>query len=339
MLIWADGFESDKYLYKKAADGTYVSLTGGDTRTASEFRTGAQSYSIGPNSSSGYYINLGAAAQDDLITVGFAFKYPSSTPIQNISLYNGSAAIRLTRSGNIWSVIRDSDAATLATGSGPTTLGQWYYLEFQARFSGTTTGSVTVKLDETTIINATGIQTLAAIPTQIQIAGTGNSCYIDDVYVTNEQGSVNTGFLGAVKVEAIYPSAAGATTQGVPSSGVNNWDLVNDNPSNTVGYVDLVSTGDQDTYVHTDLPGTYLGTTPVKGVFVWAFGIKTDAGGRNLTSLARLSGTEIAADPAAMVTLNNISGAMVGDAFEAKPGGGGWTVADVNASEFGLRAS
>jgi hypothetical protein len=346
-LIWTESFESDKYLYKKTADGAYAS-SASDGRSGTA-RTGSYGFHHGPNPNYHYTVALGATAQDDLVTVGFAAHW-------YLNEQSGSHDLLQFRSGanalvTIHKVGSTTLHATRGPSSGGTLLGSvtipaiahsnWYCVEAQMKLHDTT-GTVTLKLDGLTVLAITAADTNPGAYTAIDaidLGGGGYSWYSDDVYVTNEQGSVNTGFLGAPKIEFRTPDGAGVTTQGVPSSGVNNWDLVNDNPANTVGYVDLVSTNDQDTYIHTDMGGSYLGTTPVKAVAVWAFGIKTDAGARNITPLARLSGTEIAADPIAMTTSNAISGAVVGDIFETKPGGGAWTVADVDDAEFGLRAT
>lgn len=345
-LFWTESFESSQYATKINANGSIVNSAGGTTGGG---RTGAL---VGYGA---YSVRLGAGDQDDLVIVGAAFTPSSGTSEALLfSLYGDAGATRhvsayitATGYGNpaTIKVYRGTNAGALLATSSPFTVplsGGWFHAEMKVRLHDSA-GTVALRVDETLLINASGLDTknagTAAVFDTVETSGAWANGY-DDVYICNEQGSVNTDFLGAVRIEALYPNGNGATSNGVGSDGnsTDNYLLVQDNGISPLGfdpatYVDLAATGDKDTYAHLD--STLPTGNSVKGVFVWAYAQKTDAGSRSLTPVARLAGTESDGDTLALI---NGTFKYVGDVFETKPGGGAWTVADVNSAEFGAKA-
>ena len=104
-------------------------------------------------------------------------------------------------------------------------------------------------------------------------------------------------------------------------------------PNDDTEYVESSTAGHKDTYAYGNLAtasGTVYAVQPVP------YAKKNDAGpSRSIVSVARLSGTE---EDSAVKTLST-SYAYFGDIRATKPGGGQWTIADVNSAEFGVKVN
>jgi len=101
-------------------------------------------------------------------------------------------------------------------------------------------------------------------------------------------------------------------------------------PNDDTDYVESGTAGDKDTYTYTNLTPT-AGT--VYGVQILPYVRKTDAGARSIKSIARHSGTEVDGPEQVLGT----SFVYARDIREAKPGGGAWSISDVNGAEFGVK--
>lgn len=165
----------------------------------------------------------------------------------------------------------------------------------------------------------------------------GVGLYWDDLYVCDGQGSAPTNdFLGDVRVQALMPNGNGNSSQFVGNDGnsVDNYLLVDESsaPNSDTDYVESQTVGQKDTYTFQD-PSVTAGT--VFGVQVLPYARKTDAGARNICTVARLSGTEQdSADKALQASYSYLP-----DIRETKPGGGTWSVADVQNAEFGVKVT
>ncbi len=112
----------------------------------------------------------------------------------------------------------------------------WYHFDCKIVFSKTTGGSVQARINETDVINETGIRTYSASGdsrgdmsfTQIQISkGLHNTFYMDDLYILDGEGSVANDLIGDVRVDTIYPNGAGFYTNFEPEPSSNaNWENV-----------------------------------------------------------------------------------------------------------------
>lgn len=87
--------------------------------------------------------------------------------------------------------------------------------------------------------------------------------------------------------------------------------------------------GDKDTYTYEAMPNS--GT--VHGVQIIPCAYKTDASARQIYTVARHSGSEVDSAAHTLTT----SYAYYHDIRETKPGGGSWSVSDVNGAEFGVK--
>lgn len=218
--------------------------------------------------------------------------------------------------------------------------GVYYYLEVKATLDDSV-GAVEVLIDGTSILSLTGIDTKNAGTKTVfdaaQWYAPGSNWQLSDVYLCNGAGSLNNDFLYAPRIYALAPSGNGNSSMGVnqASNSTNNYDSVNDWPTNPAGYVDLLATDDKDTYAFDDVTGLPT-TNAVKGAMVWSYAQKTDAGARTLKHVARSGSSET--DVTSAPDLVNGTYGLVGAPFETLPGGGTFDIAALNAMEFGIKA-
>jgi hypothetical protein len=230
---------------------------------------------------------------------------------------------------------------TLGTGTHVLAVDTWYYVEIKVTVHNST-GSFEVRVGEELDSSGSGIDTQNSANASInqlwfgQTAGAqGTSMAWDDYYVCDDTGAVNNNFLGDLKIECLFPSADGNSSQFDGSDGNSsaNYQLVDEvTPNDDTDYVQSADVGDEDTYTYGDLATT---TGSVFAVQPIPYARKTDAGSRQIVSTARLSAVET--DSLAKSLADTYL--YLPDVRETKPGGGSWTITDVNNSEFGVKVS
>lgn len=272
--------------------------------------------------------------------------------VQFSSIYAGVAFLSVVESGVATHVTLQLDASghvqvtrggtVLGTGTTILLPGVYYYIELKTTIHDTT-GVAAVKINGVTEISLTGQDTRNGGSTgqadRIQWFGGGSvagTFRVDDVYICDGTGSSPTNdFLGDVRVQCLTPSGNGNSSQLVGNDGnsTDNYLLVDEaTPNSDTDYVESSTVGDKDTYAFSNLTpstGTVFGVQPV------LFAKKTDAGTRKVCSVARLSATEVDSADAVLTT----SYLMFLDIREAKPGGGTWSISDVNSAEFGVKVT
>jgi hypothetical protein len=204
------------------------------------------------------------------------------------------------------------------------------------------TGVVVVKVNEVTDIKLSsqdtrngGNASVNRIRPQTVGWQSGTALYFDDLVVITTSGGTATDFIGDVRVESIFPNGNGNSSQLVGSDGnsTDNYLLVDETaPNDDTDYVESSTVGDKDTYAYSNVTPT---TGTVHGVQLLPYAKKTDAGTRSIVSVARHSGTE---EDSSAKTLNSTY-AYLPDVRETKPGGGAWSISDVNAAEFGVKVN
>ena len=248
-------------------------------------------------------------------------------------MLNGAGSIEVRRSG--------MNGTLLGSGSVVLSEGVWYYLEFKATISDTV-GVAVVRVNGVIDLNLSSVDTRQAGTTANTInigerSGTPPGFYdVDDLYICDATGgSPADDFLGDCRVEALLPDGNGTTSNLVGSDGnsTDNYLLVDEAaPNGDTDYVESSTPGDKDTYTFGNLAST-SGT--VYGVQVLPYAEKTDAGSRTIASIARLSATEVDSADKALAS----SYAYLPDIRETKPGGGAFSISDVNSTEFGVKVT
>jgi hypothetical protein len=291
-----------------------------------------------------------AIGDHSTLILGMAIKATSIPPttgerLPMIGFYQGGTeqtSINMESSGAIVARRGSISATAYATSSTQFVAGVWYYLELKIVFHGTT-GSLSLHVNgvQDTGINLSNVNTITtgnAYADAFRIGGNqyGNApgMYFDDLYLCDDQGSTNNNFLGDCRVEALFPSGNGNSSQlvGSDSNSTDNYLLVDEADPSTSDYVESSTVGDKDTYTYGNLTPT---TGTVYAVQIIPHAAKTDAGTRSIASVARLSSTEV---DSADKTLSSTA-TYLPDIRETKPGGGAWTISDVNSAEFGVKVT
>ena len=280
--------------------------------------------------------------------------------LDNQATWIMGAAVRLSElpTGTSSGVFRVTDGVTHQAGIGINTLGQifayrstiatvlgtpsaaiiipliWYYIEWRVTIGNT--GSVVVRVNEAEVLNLPSVDTMSTTNAYANVVTlgpppSGMENHVDDVYVFDTTGSTNNTFAGDVRVERIVPAGAGATTAWTPSTG-SNYACVDEAPPNDdTDYVSSLTAGQTDTYAFGNLTTT-SGT--VFAVQASAQVRKDDAGTRTLALVARPGSTDrLGATQGATDAYLNIA-----ELWNTNPDtSAAWTIAEVNASEFGVR--
>jgi hypothetical protein len=266
---------------------------------------------------------------------------------------NTGISIALTSSGTLRIYGTSSVKSDNWTGTALTT-GQWYYLEFRAKYtSSTASGDVEIRIDYgsgPTVVNdiAAGQTTKGGSGTGWRFIGLGTNDYgsnvwshsatcfdIDDLYILNPASGVNTGYLGNCKVECIYPNASGASSQFTPNqTGHSNYTEVDEATFDSdTTYVSTTGVGNRDSYKI----GT-MSSTPqsIFAVMTSAFA-RVDAGETTRTMLdsLRISGTYYDGTTSADLTSTYVAYRNV---WENNPAtSAAFTRSDVEGMEAGVK--
>lgn len=238
-------------------------------------------------------------------------------------------------------VRRGAAGTLLATGTATMVANVYSHVEVKVNVHATT-GSVEVRVngvvDSTFSGNTRNGGTTGLLDSFVQITpyggATGNGfCYLDDFFLMNTAGSLNNDFKGDCRVEALYPNANGNSSGFTGSDGnsTDNYALVDENPPNSdTDYVESSTVGTKDTYGYSNISST-IGT--VHGVQILPFAKKTDAGSRAIATVARSGITEaMSADLPLLATYGYYPTIVERDPATVAA----WTIAAVNAAEFGV---
>lgn len=341
-LIFCDSF--DHYdttdMFKKwtqAPSGTCTIASGSGRNGTACLRT---------NTGASNNIRLTLGANLSTIIIGFAMQVRTAT-----GTASGALILRLLDSGNNQVELRINEntqqlqltrnGTVIATGTTGLTKNIFNYIELKVVFSNS--GSYELRINGVTEFSGSADTTNTAnnfiqtIQLGVESGTAGQSTHdYDDLYICDGTGSTNNDFLGDVRVEAILPNGNGNSSQftGSDANSTDNYLLVDEVPANEdTDYVEDSSVGDKDTYTFGDLTPT---TGSVYGVQVLTYGRKTDAGTRSVRHLSRLSGTEVDNGADLALTTSYVYQMSI---FETDPGGGSWSLADVNSAEFGMKVA
>lgn len=333
-LLFCDSF--DHYLTTQFG----VKWTGisGGTINAAGGRNGTGSLRMGDlgNSSPGYktfgtsYGSLiaGFGFRTQHIVAGHIFSFREGGTIQTSVYRDLNNRLVVTRNGV---GIGGPGATVLST-------NVYYYIELKVVFATGATGSFTLRVNGVNELTGTNVQTAAtanANANQIgchgyQASGAFND--FDDFYLCDAAGTVNNDFLGDVRVQAILPSAAGATTQWTPSAGANYTTVDEATPNDDTDYNSSATVNQIDTYAYGDVTPT---TGTVKAIQTNCYVRKDDAGIRTVAPVIRTGGVDYV-----QANLPNLSTSYqyLPQPIENNPGtAAAWTIAEVNAAEFGVK--
>lgn len=292
-LLFADGFGYDE---------TNDLLNWWDIRS-DVFRENSQPNHVSPND---YYLRIidnGALdgfykflAPQTVLTVGCAFMVDDLASRSLIHLWgdstidiHGSIMARYDSAVGKHYLTYEIWAGDTYSSNVYFDIDYWHYLEWQFKCDDTTGYSI-VRLNGEEVISVYNIDTNRADNGVVNFLRVGGNSSInsndnayDDFYITTTGGGSNTGFLGPVTVESVYPGGTGFINDWIGSDGdsTDNHLLVDD-ASNTedASYVESSGIGDTDLYKMSSLsqsaeevkavqifyPHKRIGLNPASGV-------------------------------------------------------------------------
>lgn len=277
------------------------------------------------------------------VTVGFAFKVVTlatvATPIMR--WYDGTTLhmrLMLNTDGSLFFQRGDGTQVGSTSSAGLFTVDTWHHFTAKVLIHDSTgTVDLWVNGSSSAAISNTGLDTRNggnATTDRIRLGGEtneGGKPLYDDLYATDGAN------LGDARVQCLLPSGNGNSSQftGSDANSTDNYLLVDDpdDSDDDTTYVQSNTVSQKDTYA---LPSLAAATGTVHAVQVSLYAKKNDAGARSVASVMRLSGgTE--ADSANRALTGSY--AFYNDIRETKPGGGAWSITDVNGAEAGVKVT
>lgn len=221
----------------------------------------------------------------------------------------------------------------IATGSTILTVNVTYHISVWLLVHDTT-GRFVVKLNGVTEIDftgdtrngGTGVQNRWRLGNIDDISQTFQ--YTDLVVLNGDHADAD--FVPISRVDSIFPSADGDITEGTPSTGTDNYALVDEVPPSGTDYVGFLASGEEDLYQCTDLPAA-VGQVYV--VSVVGHILKTDAGTGNAKLQIKSGGGTVTQGTEIVLSTSTLAYEEV---FFDVPGGSGWTVNDVDDLQIGI---
>lgn len=210
-------------------------------------------------------------------------------------------------------------------------LQQWHFLNFKALIADA--GSWEVRLDKTLILSGNGDtkNTANAWANRVRFhAATANQFrYVDDFYINDLAGALNTDFWIDPKMVAKMGNANGTNQAWTPNAGVDHYSRVNEiPPDGDTSHLSSAVVDAVETNHHEDIALT----GQIRSVLAFPYWRKDDAGARQAAAACRSGGA-------------NYFGPTVdlGDSYsygkwirETDPAtGAAWTVPGFNAAEWG----
>jgi hypothetical protein len=278
------------------------------------------------------------------LIVGFAFQ---ANALLNNTVFNlldntGAVIVRLATVDSLNHLAAYNAAATQlgSTGTNSLLANTWNYIEIKVVVNATT-GSVEVRLNGATSaeISATNVNTgsvnIARIGAALNNAGTTCNFDYDDIYAADTTGSApNNTFLGDVRVEQIALNAEGANTGWTANTGTKvsrvNEGATTYTYDGDTGYIESATPGAQETFAGAALAVT-SGT--VHAVQLNIVARKDDAGLREIARVIRTGATD---HTGATLPALGTSYTMSTELLNQDPDAADWTVASVNAAEWGV---
>jgi hypothetical protein len=280
-----------------------------------------------------------------------AFKHSALTYATNkecVTIYNNSgadrcASLKINTNGSI-GAYDASNSLVGVSGAGVIKENVWQYLE--VKFVISDTGSITVKIDETQVINATSVDTKPGTATDIDkvkfqgaVAGAAQGIYYDDILFLDDSGSLNNDFIGDQVVTSLLPDSDDGTdaawlsqpSQSVGSEYLNIDDTIPGAPDGDTSYNYSSTPADDSLYGFQNLAVT---PASIPAVQLTLEAKKSDGGSRSVKHLFK-GDTKIAGSAFNPGTTYEKHRLIREQSADASPVA--WTAAKVNALLAGMR--
>jgi hypothetical protein len=333
-LLWIDGFEG----YGASSNPTTISARypySGSLDHSTIMPGRITGYSWGATANYSPYISTPVLTTNPTLISGCAFLFTTVGSYTILSFYDNATLginVTFTSTAPNSTIVVKLGAATLATYTNfLLATYTWFYVEMKV-FCHATSGTVEIKLNGTTVITLTGINTKAGSDSYHTAANIALWYgYVDDFYVCDGSGSAQNDFLGTCRVLGIFPNADTDVEQWTPSTIGAHYQLVDENPPNTSDYVESPTQGQIDLYRYPSLigSGTIIGlqvSTTVEIATGTSMVIEAPIISHGVTDL----GPDTTVTGATYVDVRHVS---TTDPYTGLP----WTVANLAAAQIGIR--
>lgn len=150
-------------------------------------------------------------------------------------------------------------SSTSAYSSSPIPLNTWIYFEVSIlNFASSAAGNILIRLNGQQIFSSPAGFTLlgSGLGSGFILYGDGvNFIGYDDLYICNNVGPYNTGFIEDGEILTLFPDGPGDVTDFSLFGAATNWQAVNEQPfDGDTSYVFSGVDGDQDLYTIADMP-------------------------------------------------------------------------------------
>lgn len=263
-------------------------------------------------------------------------------------IYNNDPIIRTLDVDVVQGSVRVNADATLSVLRGATVVATsvqsllanvWYYIEFK-HIIDNVAGTLEVRVNGAVWVTFAGNTQQTANPTanQIQLGpcnGAGTRHY-DDLYILDGVGGApNNNYWGDTQIQALVPNGAGNYTELATLVGAaSHWEACDEvPPDEDTSYVADNVVDRRDTFAFADLTPT---NANINGIQVLIRARETTAGGVAIARLYRRAAVDYQGGD---IPVNTSYNYWIREIMEQDPGAGpgAWTVANVNAAEFGFR--
>ncbi|USN15479.1 hypothetical protein KIKIMORA_03370 [Brevundimonas phage vB_BpoS-Kikimora] len=225
----------------------------------------------------------------------------------------------------------------MATATTPLPLTEWKRIEMRVANIDDVGATAEIRVNGETVISFTGDLYTAGAKTVYTVGyHTSTHWRLDDFLILDSSGSTMNGFLGDIVMETLRPTGPGTTTQSTATGAATPWQAVSEvAPNGNTSYTAINTVGNKDTYVFADSTATSATVHAVVAVTTMK---TTGMSPRKVAPVARLSGTEADGTPRA-VMIDMTTAYRAEQSIVPRPGGGNWTIAEVNAAEFGWKVT
>lgn len=229
---------------------------------------------------------LTPSQEDDLLIIGGAFRPTVATDGGQTSgllaLFGDTTTHHFTctllSDGSVRARRGQGHVNILGTSApGVVAFNAWNYIAAKVRLHDTT-GTVDIEVNGQNVLSLTNQDTKNGGTAAVFNAGSWGNAQARDLYICNEQGSINNNFLGDVRVTALFPTGDSTPEEWDLSTGTDSFALLDEVTLNTTDYIESDVDGEITRVTFGDLPDT---SHTVKGVQYTAYAAKSDAGARS----------------------------------------------------------
>lgn len=339
-LIRSDGFD----LYDSTTEWMQAGWTSSDTaQTVLNTTEGRYGGGCIKGASSAHFAYVPAYCPGgSTIYVCFAYKHDGGVAgtTDMLSFYTNEGTligrIRYTDAGVLSA--ENAAGATSTAGGNPVPSNTWVFVEVKFTVgTDNSTGEISVHVGGSSVITFTATDTFATandVLTTLRFGGNNGNWWVDDFILMDTSGSTMNGFLGDTRIDKLTVTGDGGTLQWTRNTGSNDYQAVDDVPSNeATDYVASSTAGQKSIFAISDMT---VEPDDIWAVVVRAKMQKSNAGDRTWRALVKRGASEASGVTQGLQT-DWVWQGMEGAVFYVDPQTTTqWDATGVNALQAGL---